>query len=71
MNSSSQSQTAVTVGPLACTIDETATALRISKTTVYELFKENRLRKVKIGRRSLVPYADISAILADRHEENV
>lgn len=43
------------VVPLLYDVDETARALRLSRTLVYELIRSHRLRTVKLGRRRLVP----------------
>lgn len=36
-------------------VDEAATALRLSRSQLYELIRSGRLRTVKCGRRRLVP----------------
>ena len=51
-------------GPLACTIADAAKALGVSRRTVYVLIEEGRLNMRKAGRRSLIPTADLRAIVA-------
>lgn len=36
-------------------VDEAATALRLSRSVLYELIRSGRLRTVKVGSRRLVP----------------
>jgi excisionase family DNA binding protein len=43
------------VVPLMYRVDEAATALRLSRSSVYELIRSGQLRTVKQGRRRLVP----------------
>lgn len=48
----------------AMTVVETATYLRISRATVYRLFREGDLRPRKIAGRTLVRREDADALLA-------
>lgn len=50
-----------TPDPLACTIPDAAQILGISRRQIYRLIASGGLRKVKAGRRSLVPKADLVA----------
>jgi excisionase family DNA binding protein len=43
------------VVPLMYRVDEAAIALRLSRSSVYELIRSGQLRTVKQGRRRLVP----------------
>ncbi len=47
----------------AYTVDETAHALNVGRVTVYRLIKEGRLRRVKLGTRTVVPRDAIERIL--------
>lgn len=47
--------------PLTCTVNDAARILGISRRTVYVLIEKGTLRKVKAGRRSLIPSADLRA----------
>lgn len=47
---------------ITCTVDAAAAGLGISRRQVYRLIQAGTLRKVKIGRRSLIPTADLHAI---------
>ena len=46
-------------------VDEAASALRLSRTAIYELIRSGRLRSVKCGRRRLIPVAALGEYLAD------
>jgi excisionase family DNA binding protein len=48
--------------PICASINETARALGIGRTKVYELINVGQLETVKIGRRTLVRTASIRAI---------
>jgi excisionase family DNA binding protein len=50
--------------PLTATIKDTAKALGVGRTTIYDLIRRNRLEKVKIGRRTLVTTASIRKLVA-------
>jgi excisionase family DNA binding protein len=43
------------VVPVLYRVDEAAAALRLSRSSVYELIRSGQLRTVKQGRRRLVP----------------
>lgn len=45
-------------------VDETAVALRMSRSLVYELIRSNQLRTVKQGRRRLVPVGALDEYVA-------
>lgn len=45
-------------------VDEAAEALRLSRSTLYELIRSGRLRSVKSGRRRLVPVAALAEYVA-------
>lgn len=45
-------------------VDEAATALRLSRSLVYELIRSGRLRTVKQGRRRLVPVSALNEYIA-------
>ena len=45
------------VQPLLYDVQEAATALRLSRSVIYELIRSGQLRTVKQGRRRLVPVA--------------
>jgi excisionase family DNA binding protein len=45
------------------TIDEAAEQLRVSRWTLYNLIRTNRLRTIKIGRRRLVPASALAECL--------
>ena len=45
------------------TIDEAAERLRVSRWTIYNLIRSNRLHTIRIGRRRLVPATAVSDFL--------
>lgn len=51
--------------PLLCTVDEAAELLSIGRTKTYKLIADGQLRTVRIGRRRLVPRAEIEAFVAE------
>jgi excisionase family DNA binding protein len=44
-------------------VDETATAVGLGRTKIYELINEGKLKSVKVGRRRLVPAAAVDEFL--------
>ena len=52
------------VVPLMYRVDEAAAALRLSRSSVYELIRSGQLRSVKQGRRRLVPVAALADYVA-------
>jgi excisionase family DNA binding protein len=50
---------------LTASINDTAKALGLGRTSVYSLIKNKRLDVVKIGRRTLVRVDSIQRLLAD------
>lgn len=52
------------------TVPETCDALGISRTTLYALFWEGRLRQVHIGRSVRVAVSDLEAYVASLTEAN-
>ena len=52
------------VVPLMYRVDEAAAALRLSRSSVYELIRSGQLRTVKQGRRRLVPVTALAEYVA-------
>lgn len=50
---------------LTASINDTAKALGLGRTSIYSLIKAQRLDVVKIGRRTLVRVDSIQRLLAD------
>lgn len=48
---------------LACSIDEAQAALSIGRTTMFELLRTNEIVSVKVGRRRVIPTAELRAYL--------
>jgi excisionase family DNA binding protein len=57
------SNTGSAVAPLSYTIPAAAAALGISERSIYNLIDRGKLRKVKAGRRSLIPAVDLHAVV--------
>jgi excisionase family DNA binding protein len=49
---------------LAHSIDEAGLALGISRSSVYALIKEGRLRVLKLGRRTVIPTDALQALVS-------
>jgi excisionase family DNA binding protein len=52
------------VDPVLYRVDEAAAALRLSRSSVYELIRSGQLRTVKHGRRRLVPVTALADYVA-------
>jgi excisionase family DNA binding protein len=52
------------VDPVLYRVDEAAAALRLSRSSVYELIRSGKLRTVKQGRRRLVPVTALAEYVA-------
>jgi excisionase family DNA binding protein len=53
-----------TVPRYAYSLDETARAINLSRSSLYELIDSGELKTVKLGRRRLVPRAELERILS-------
>lgn len=49
--------------PLAVSINDTAKALGLGRTSIYELIKDGRLETFKLGRRTLVRVESIRRLV--------
>jgi excisionase family DNA binding protein len=49
--------------PITASINDTARALGLGRTSIYALIREGRLETVKLGRRTLVRIASIRRLL--------
>ncbi|WP_430419357.1 helix-turn-helix domain-containing protein [Phenylobacterium sp.] len=49
--------------PITASINDTAKALSLGRTSIYALIPEGRLETVKLGRRTLVKIASIRRLL--------
>ncbi len=50
--------------PLAISINDTAKALGLGRTSIYALIAEGRLEALKLGRRTLVKMASVKRLVA-------
>lgn len=55
---------------LAYSPKEAAQALSCSVSTIYELLACGRLRRVKIGRRTIIPKTSLEALIAESSSED-
>lgn len=55
-----------TITPLAHTVDEAIKRLAVSRTTLYELIKAGEIRPFKIGRKTLIPEAELRRFIDAR-----
>lgn len=51
--------------PIALSINDTAKALSLGRTSIYALIREGRLETIKLGRRTLIKMASVRRLLGD------
>ena len=49
--------------PIAASINDTAKALSLGRTSIYVLIREGRLQTIKLGRRTLVKVESIRRLM--------
>jgi excisionase family DNA binding protein len=54
---------------LTVTVPEALRATGIGRTTLYKLIRSGRLHRVKIGKRALIPFADLQKLVVAEHED--
>lgn len=50
--------------PITATINDTAKALGLGRTSIYSLIREGRLEAIKMGRRTLIKVESIHRLIA-------
>lgn len=50
--------------PMSYSVRDVAEMLGLGRTTVYRLMSEGHLTRIKVGARTLIPAADVSALMA-------
>lgn len=53
------------VEPVSYSVADAKAALGIGRSKIYELMNSGVLRRVKIGRKTLIPASDIRALIED------
>lgn len=53
-----------TVTPVSYCVEDAAKALGIGRTFVFNLIKDGKLKAVHIGRRTLIPVAEVEAFMS-------
>jgi excisionase family DNA binding protein len=61
-----QDVSSAVIPPVAYSVEEAAKALRLSRETLYELIRSQRLRSIKVGRRRLVPLSALTEFVDGR-----
>ena len=56
------------VSRIAFSVDEAAESLGVSANTVWNLIRDGALRRVKVGRRTLIPVTSLEALVAPEPE---
>lgn len=54
------------IGPLAVGVEDAYRALGIGRTAFYAMVARGELNLIKIGKRSLVPYADLQRLVTPK-----
>jgi len=49
--------------PIALSINDTAKALSLGRTSIYALIREGRLETIKLGRRTLIKAASVHRLM--------
>lgn len=57
-------ETPTTWPPAAYSINEAAARLRVSRSQIYKLIREDAIRTVKIGDRRIVPAGEVDRLIA-------
>ena len=50
--------------PITATVNDTAKALGLGRTSIYSLIREGRLEAIKMGRRTLIKVESIHRLIA-------
>ena len=61
-----QPQRSLSMEPLAISINDTAKALGLGRTTIYAMIADGRLEAFKLGRRRLVKAESIRRLVGDQ-----
>lgn len=65
MNKSAPTIQPSTLEPVSVSVAQAASLLGLSKSMIWVLIGDGRLECVHIGRRALVPYASVKALISD------
>ncbi|KQY96415.1 helix-turn-helix domain-containing protein [Brevundimonas sp. Root1423] len=50
---------------LAYSVEEAGAALGVGRSTIFELLKDEKLRRVKIGSKTVIPRSSLLALLGE------
>lgn len=50
---------------LAYSVEEAGAALGVGRSTIFELLKDERLKRVKIGSKTVIPRSSLLALLGE------
>ena len=53
---------------LAYSVEEAGAALGVGRSTIFELLKSDRLKRVKIGSKTVIPRSSLLALLGEAGE---
>lgn len=57
------------LAPLAHSIPDAARMIGIGETTLYDLLAKEKIRRCRIGRRVVIPHAELERFLAEQTSE--
>lgn len=50
--------------PMSYSVRDVAEMLGLGRTTIYKLMNDGHLTRIKVGARTLIPAADVNALVA-------
>jgi len=62
---------AASLKPLGVSVNNACELVGVGKTKLYELISDGRVRSVKVGKRRLIEYASLEALLCPSPKQTV